>query len=221
MDEFEEVPKEGSARGVAAKLLPHTLQGQEYDKQDGYLLTARGNPYENTVRDGDEVVVHTAAGKDLRLKPLKKLFEEKKVSDRGVVAMLGVRSHLNRMECYSCHGSWTPQCYGCHVKIDFSQKDKCPERNESQSGFDWVGAGRKHQLKDFLRDPGETGYDTIIPGKVTEQRSYERWEEPMLGINGEGRVTPTGARLPAVGHSHRRRRRTNYHQSYLQDSSRD
>ena len=39
-------------------------------------------------------------------------------------------------------------------------------------------------------DRGEQGYDTIIPGKVTEQRSYLRWEEPMLGINGEGRVTP-------------------------------
>ncbi|EMI21315.1 cytochrome c family protein, partial [Rhodopirellula maiorica SM1] len=34
------------------------------------------------------------------------------------------------------------------------------------------------------------GFDTIIPGKVSESRSYERWEEPMLGINGEGRVSP-------------------------------
>jgi hypothetical protein len=30
----------------------------------------------------------------------------------------------------------------------------------------------------------------MIPGKVSEQRSYLRWEEPMMGINGEGRVTP-------------------------------
>ena len=41
-----------------------------------------------------------------------------------------------------------------------------------------------------MRDGGEENYDTIIPGKVTENRSYLRWEEPMLGINGEGRVTP-------------------------------
>ena len=56
---------------------------QKYDSQDGFLLTARGNPYENVVRVGDEVVVHTAEGKDLRLKPLKKLVEEKAISQRG------------------------------------------------------------------------------------------------------------------------------------------
>ena len=28
------------------------------------------------------------------------------------------------------------------------------------------------------------------PGKVSETRSYLRWEEPTLGINGEGRVSP-------------------------------
>jgi hypothetical protein len=29
-----------------------------------------------------------------------------------------------------------------------------------------------------------------IPGVVDEQRSYTRWEEPILGVNGEGRVSP-------------------------------
>ncbi len=29
-----------------------------------------------------------------------------------------------------------------------------------------------------------------MPGKVSETRSYLRWEEPPLAINGEGRVTP-------------------------------
>ncbi|TWT81866.1 hypothetical protein CA13_33200 [Planctomycetes bacterium CA13] len=190
MDEFEESPATGEMRGVTNKLLPHTLQGSELEPLDGYLLTARGNPYENVVRDGDEVIVYTAAGADIRMKPLKKLIEEEQVSERGRVAMQGVASHLERMECYTCHTSWTPQCYGCHVKIDFSQKDKCPECEQSKMGFDWVGAGRAHGEDEFRTDRGETGYDTIIPGKVSEQRSYERWEEPMLGINGEGRVTP-------------------------------
>ncbi|WP_419192675.1 multiheme c-type cytochrome [Kolteria novifilia] len=190
MDEFAMKPASGSARGVATRQLDHTHQGTIYDARDGYLLTARGNPYENVVRDGDEVIVHTAAGKDLRIKTLKQLFAEKKVSQEGTVAMGGVAKHLDRMECYACHSSWTPQCYGCHVKVDFSQKHKCPECLESLKGFDWVAAGRKHEEKDHRADRGEEGYDTIIPGKVTEQRSYLRWEEPMLGINGEGRVTP-------------------------------
>ncbi|MEM7476628.1 MAG: cytochrome C [Planctomycetota bacterium] len=190
MDEFEESPMVGAERGTTTESLPHTLQGSPVDPQDGFLLTARGNPYENVVRDGNEIIVHTAAGKDIRMKPLKLLIEEKKISERGVVAMQGVAKHLDRMECYTCHASWTPQCYGCHVKIDYSQKDKCPEINESKQNFDWVAAGRRHQEPEHAADRGEKDYDTIIPGKITEQRSYLRWEEPMLGINGEGRVTP-------------------------------
>ncbi|MDA1180400.1 MAG: cytochrome C, partial [Planctomycetota bacterium] len=76
------------------------------------------------------------------------------------------------------------------MKVDFTQKEKCPEASKSLSAFDWVAAGRKHAEPEYRTDRGESGYDTIIPGKITEQRSYERWEEPMLGINGEGRVTP-------------------------------
>ena len=28
------------------------------------------------------------------------------------------------------------------------------------------------------------------PGKIKEGRTYIRWEDPILGINGEGRVSP-------------------------------
>ncbi|MEL7264271.1 MAG: cytochrome C [Planctomycetota bacterium] len=191
MDEFEMSPATGKARGTTDQQLPHTWAGTAYDPKDGFLLTARGNPYENVVRDGDEVIVHTAAGKDLRLKPLKKLFQENIVSTRAKVSMRGVGKHLERMECYTCHASWTPQCFGCHVKIDYSQKDRCPECNESKSAMDWIAAGRRHMEKEHRADRGESQYnDLMIPGKVSEQRSYLRWEEPMMGVNGEGRVTP-------------------------------
>ncbi len=190
MDEFDETPADGPERGVAMEALPHTLQGSPVEVKDGLLLTARGNPFENVVRDGDEIIVHTAAGKDIRMKPLKDLIAAGKVSERGVIAMQGVAKHLEEMECYTCHSSWTPQCYGCHVKIDYSRKDECPEVDKTLEGFDWVAAGRKHQEEEHANDRGESDYDTIIPGKVTEQRSYLRWEEPMMGVNGEGRVTP-------------------------------
>ena len=191
MDEFEMQSAVGPERGVAVEQLPHTWAGTAHAKKDGFLLTARGNPYENVVRDGDEIIVYTAEGKDLRMKPLKKLAEEKKISLRGLVSMRGVSAHLDRMECYSCHASWTPQCYGCHVKIDYSQKDKCPECNDSKQEFDWIAAGRRHAEPEHRADAGESSYeDLMIPGKVSEQRSYLRWEDPILGINGEGRVTP-------------------------------
>lgn len=190
MDEFAMQPASAAPRGVLREQLPHVKQGHVHATQDGYLVTARGNPFENVVRDGTDILVHTAAGESIRMQPLKKLFAQQAVSERGVVAMKGVARHLERMECYTCHASWTPQCYGCHVKIDYSQRDKCPECDESQRGFDWVAAGRQHMEDEYAADRGEAGYGTIIPGKVTEQRSYLRWEEPMLGINGEGRVTP-------------------------------
>jgi hypothetical protein len=190
MDEFAMQSAEGEPRGLAQQQLPHTWAGTAHEKKDGFLLTARGNPYENVVRDGNEVIVYTAEGADLRLKPLKKLVKEKAISKRGLVSMQGVSQHLDRMECYTCHASWTPQCYGCHVKVDYSQRELCPEIDESRMGFDWIAAGRKHMQPEFRADDGESSYDLMIPGKVSEQRSYLRWEEPMMGINGEGRVTP-------------------------------
>ncbi|MGB1817867.1 MAG: cytochrome C, partial [Rubripirellula sp.] len=180
----------GDPRGTTPDQLPHTWAGANHDRKDGFLLTARGNPYENVVRDGDEVIVYTAEGKDIRLKPLKKLVEEKSISQRGLVSMQGVAKHLDRMECYTCHASWAPQCFGCHVKVDFSQKERCPEIDSSRMGFDWIAAGRKHATPEHRTDSGEGEYDLMIPGKISELRSYLRWEEPMMGINGEGRVTP-------------------------------
>ena len=181
-DEMDPNFKPGLPRGTTDKLLKHVEDfGHKYPVKDGYLLTARGNPYGNVVRDGNEVIVHTAAGRDIRLKPLKMIQKQGDLSLRGQVSMAEIESHLETMECYSCHASWAPQCYGCHVKIDYSGGKTC---------FDWVGAGRRHQQEQCAADRGESDYDTIIPGKIEEQRSYLRWEEPMLGVNGEGRVTP-------------------------------
>ena len=92
-----------------------------------------------------------------------------------------VRGHVDRMECYTCHTAWAPQCYGCHVKIDYSG---------GKTSFDWLEAGHRHSRDERAADRGESGYETVIPGKVEEQRSFLRWEDPPLGINGEGRITP-------------------------------
>ncbi|MFH2008502.1 MAG: multiheme c-type cytochrome [bacterium] len=169
------------ARGVATKLRGRITQATRYDREGGYLLSARGNPLRNVVRRGSKVVVHTAGGKDLVIEPLKTLKQSGELSVAGRVAMVGVEKHLDRVECYACHGMWTPQCYGCHARIDYSR---------SKRSFDWVAAGHRHRDAARRRDRGETGYDTYVPGRVTEQRSYMRWAEPILVVNGEGRVSP-------------------------------
>ena len=120
-------------------------------------------------------------GKDLELEPLKLLQEEQDFEVEARVAMVQVGLHMDTMECYSCHSTWAPQCYGCHVKIDYSNGARC---------FDWVAAGHLHDLAAHTADAGESDYDTFIPGEIKEQRSYLRWEDPGLGVNGEHRVTP-------------------------------
>ena len=169
-------------RGVARTLLPFQKTGTVYPPEDGYLLSARGNPLGNVVRRGNEVIVHTAGGKDLELKPLKLLARTGGLSLNARVAMVSIGRHIDTMECYSCHAQWAPQCYGCHVKIDYSK---------DAEAYDWVAAGHDrlrpgHRAE--ARDPAPEAL--MIPGHVSEQRSYLRWEDPALGINGEGRVTP-------------------------------
>jgi hypothetical protein len=180
-DEFAHEAAEGAPRGLGQKLPAWLKQGTTYPAEGGYLLSARGNPLPNVVRRGDKVLVHTAGGKDLLLTPLKLAAQGKTMKLAGRVAMASVSGHLKKMECYACHGAWTPQCYGCHAKIDYSG---------GKRRFDWVAAGQRHGQPGHRADRGEAGYETLTAGAVTEQRSYMRWANPMLVINGEGRVAP-------------------------------
>lgn len=180
-DEFSGEPAEGSPRGVA-KDLPRALKkGKAYPAEDGYILTARGNPFPEVVRRGNKVIVHTVGGKDIELTPLKLAAESEELAKAPRVAMKQIPLHINRMECYACHSSWAPQCYGCHVKIDYSKGNK---------SFDWVEAGHTHGTQKKAAVNGEKEYDAYMPGHVKEQRSYLRFEDPALGVNGEGRICP-------------------------------
>ncbi len=95
-------------------------------------------------------------------------------SKKARIAM-SIRAHMEKMECYSCHSRWAPQCYGCHAQQDTSTKS-----------FDWVkGKG--------AQDPslaGKRAYRAKTAYKWRETRSYLRWENPSLGINSEGKVSP-------------------------------
>ena len=180
-DENGKGPAKGPGRGVAAAVAPHLKRHVAYPAEDGFLLSARGNAMTKVVRRGNEVVVHTAGGKDLTIEPLKLKLARNKLSLAARVAMAQITPHIEKMECYACHSSWAPQCYGCHVKIDYSS---------NQMAVDWVGAGQAHQQAEFRGARGEASFAPMIPGKTIEQRSYLRWEDPALGINGEGRVSP-------------------------------
>ena len=180
-DEFDMKPKEGKARGTTKTLAEYLKKGAiPEDKGDGFLLTARGNPLTKAVRHGDKIMMHLASGKDIELTPLKKLKEDNNLSKEALVAMDQISAHTDKLECYTCHAKWAPQCYGCHVKIDYSEGKQNPDYLAASKHHDVHGMTGEDTLKDFLVD-----------GKVTETRSYLRWEDPALSQNGEGRVSPT------------------------------
>jgi len=187
-----ETPKTGEPRGVSDSVPSYLKKGWVAPPRDGYLLTSRGNPLPHVVRDGNSVIVYTAGGEDLRLTPLKGLVETGQLSPEARVAMVQVGGHIDRMECYACHSTWAPQCYGCHIRIDYSK----PTRK-----VDWVEVAShpdKHgctpDMCAYLRNQELEQDEQMLPylvgGAIHEERSYLRWEDPPLVINGEHRVSP-------------------------------
>ncbi len=171
------------ARGTSDNLLDFQLEFSTiYDVEDGYLLSARGNPFGNVVRRGDEVIVHSASGLDFSTPVLKSINNQNSWENPSVAktAMEHVSVHIEKMECYTCHSTWTPQCYGCHVKIDYSEG--------SHSG-DWLASG---SMRFANGETMESSGNNMIqqPGSISEGRTQVIWEDPILGINGEGRVSP-------------------------------
>jgi hypothetical protein len=181
MDEHGDTPKAGPGRGLGKEVAGRIKQGTAYPPADGYLLSARGDILPEVVREGTLVVVHSAGGKDLKLKPLKMVQEEKRLNTAARVAMRAVGLHMDKMECYSCHAIWAPQVYGEHLRIDYAG---------GRESLDWGAAGQMHAKAEHASDTTEAPYKTFLPGKVEARCSYARWEEPALAVNGEGRQSP-------------------------------
>ena len=169
-------------RGLTKTLPLYMMFATNYEAEDGYLLTARGNPFGNVVKKGDKVILHSASGLDFEIPILNKIKTDTTwKSKASQVAMSGVTKHMESLECYACHADWAPQCFGCHITVDYSK---------GKTDIDWIRNANTRQPNGLTAD-NELGTDGVTgPGKVDETRSYLRWETPVLGINGEGRVTP-------------------------------
>jgi hypothetical protein len=73
-----------------------------------------------------------------------------------------------RLECYACHSQRVSQCYVCHMVRD----------DREQSPVDWalgVGEGQAPET---------------LTGKWTGRKLYQQWDEPVLGFNRKGRISP-------------------------------
>ena len=74
-----------------------------------------------------------------------------------------------------------PTGYGCHITVDYS---------EGKTDLDWITTANAREDNGLTADNPLGTNGLTGPGKVFEIRSYLRWEEPTLGINGKGRVSP-------------------------------
>jgi len=183
-------PLKGPGRGLTKELPDYMKEATVYPAQDGYLISARGNPLGNVVKKGNEVIMHSATGLDFKVPVLNTIDKEGSYkSTMAKVAMGNIEKHQDTMECYACHADWAPQCYGCHVTMDYSKgKDGKPKTDS-----DWILSGNARDPKNGLTAdwPLNGGKSNVrSAGKASETRSYLRWETPTLGINGEGRVSP-------------------------------
>lgn len=180
-DEFGKKLDMSKARGVAENPLKVTQDfGIVYPKEDGYLLSSRGNPLGNVIRRGNKVIVHSDGGHDFEVPTLKQLNidDNWKSPEKAKTAMVSIAKHMEALECYACHSTWAPQYYGYKYDVDFSKQS-----------IDWLAS------PEIFNEDGTTadyhGQYVMQPGACTVwDYSHVRWENPPLGINGEGRVTP-------------------------------
>lgn len=140
-----------------------------------HLLTSRGNPRLNLERRGQKVILTSFFSEKEHEVPL---LKEKNLhntwkTELGKVAMAVVSQHLDKLECYACHSTWAPQCYGCHMVYD-----------KRKEGTDWVTTALNYNIINRKQQITKT------KGDIEENRGWLRWEEPMLGINLKGKVTP-------------------------------
>ncbi len=142
-------------------------------ERNSTLTTSEGNTLKNLRKVNSKIVLTTKiTEEDILIPQVKDLIE--RGPDLAMTAM-GMATHMDKLECYACHTRWAPQCYGCHAQQDLTEKSsgwidtKQPD-DSSKSG---IKANR-----------GSSTY------KWRETRSYLRWENPSLGMNSEGKVSP-------------------------------
>ncbi|MDD3742639.1 MAG: hypothetical protein PHX54_03345 [Lentimicrobiaceae bacterium] len=180
-DEFGKDLTDLPARGLAGEPMQVTQKfGITYPKEDGYLITARGNAFGNVVRKGNKVIVHSDGGRDFEAPTLKEIAKTDawKNKEKAVTAMINVPGHLRNLECYACHSTWAPQYYGYKYVIDYTKQSIDWLASPEQWGKDGTTADYH---ENFVMQPGAATYGDY---------SHVRWENPPLGINGEGRVSP-------------------------------
>ena len=97
----------------------------EEDPGDGFFKNSKGDSLKRLTRTGPIIQLELAmdSGTSLYVPQIYDLIQAN-INPRMTEAM-GVDeegfSHTDSLECYACHTSWRPTCFGCHITVDDSQ----------------------------------------------------------------------------------------------------
>jgi hypothetical protein len=127
------------------------------DQLEINCVTCHGNNPGTTRKERRLNNIETEGGKPVLISKLDGKSHPLRIPKKGTCDYPG----HNRLSCESCHSSWVPQCYGCHVKRDKTETHLDKLSLEETSGW-WE-----------------------------EGRSYLRYEKPMLAVWGDEVVIVT------------------------------
>ncbi len=105
-------------------------------------------------------------------------------------------SHLDRLECATCHSAWVPTCYGCHLTVDMSQSaSSALDGRTSPGAFDAeAGPARVDRLLLMLNTEGR-----VAPSMPAERLFMTVLDgSGARAIDKAARVGPDGS--PGMGH---------------------
>ncbi len=81
---------------------------------DGLLLTSRGNPFGNVVRDGNRVFLYSVSGDVHEVTLLKSLGKTRSWQSELSKEVKSAPANHRDMACADCHADGLPTCLGCH-----------------------------------------------------------------------------------------------------------
>lgn len=101
-------------------------------------------------------------------------------------------SHLDEVECSTCHAGWVPTCYGCHVTIDMTKERAYHANGEKTAGA--PSAGRSWvSLFDMVLMRNISG--KLAPSQPTERFFMTVYDESDTAPNGKAPVVENAPRV--------------------------
>ncbi len=130
------------------------------------LIDKDGKPLNNVVRqdDGQVILTSKVTGKKHQVPQVEKIVDPDACEFNPLAAAAMNSNHLKEeggLECYACHSSWMPNCFGCHF-----------ERDEGKTGLNLVTR------------------EEVIGKASTNNKMFVTMKHFALGLNSQSKISP-------------------------------